>query len=178
MASLNAGRLDVLRWQLTMTWSLGALVHFPALTDDNCLWLPAPGAWTVRPDAAGIWRADWAEPEPDPAPPTTIGWVTWHLIWWWRELLSRASGHGPVGRDRVPWPGSADGVRSAVNELHDAWSDGLDRLTDDELDRPFAFPWPEPRPFIYAVAWCNAELMKNIAEIGAVRHLHASTSAT
>jgi hypothetical protein len=59
--------LDVLRWQFRMTWSLGAEVHFPALTDENCLWLPTPDAWTVRRDKTGVWRADWADQEPDPS---------------------------------------------------------------------------------------------------------------
>ena len=179
LASVStAERLDVLRWQFQMAWSLGADVHLPALTDESCLWLPAPGAWTVRRNSLGGWSADWADQEPDPAPPVTIAWLTWHLIWWWRDLLSRSSGDGPINRDQAPWPGSAEAVRSALWNLHAEWQAHLDQLTDETLEQPFTFPWPRPRPFLYTVAWCNAELMKNVAEIGLLRHLHASRAST
>jgi hypothetical protein len=48
----------------------------------------------------------------------------------------------------------------------------LNGLSDVDLEMPFAHPWTEPRPFRIALAWANAELMKNVAEIGAVRHLY------
>jgi hypothetical protein len=38
-----------------------------------------------------------------------------------------------------------------------------------------AYPWSDPRPARYTLAWVNAELMKNVAEIGAVRHLWAAS---
>ncbi|SDX68728.1 hypothetical protein SAMN05661080_00847 [Modestobacter sp. DSM 44400] len=44
-----------------------------------------------------------------------------------------------------------------------------------DLDRPFAFPWPEPRPFVFAAAWANSELMKNVAEIGVIRHQYLAS---
>ncbi len=43
------------------------------LTDEEFGWEPAPGAWTVHPDERGMWVADYAEPDPVPAPITTIG---------------------------------------------------------------------------------------------------------
>ena len=140
---------DVLRWQFRLAWSLGAEVHFPALTDENCLWRPTPDAWTVHRDGNGVWREDWQVPEPDPAPPSTIGWLTWHLVWWWRDLRSRADGGRPVTRGQSPWPGGADAVRSALLDLHAGWDAAFDRWTDADLERPFAFPWPRPRP-----RWC------------------------
>ncbi len=49
------------------------------LTDDEYLWEPTPGCWTVRRDPSGAWVTDYAEPDPDPAPFTTIGWRLVHL---------------------------------------------------------------------------------------------------
>ncbi len=47
-------------------------------------------------------------------------------------------------------------------------------MTDDDLERPVAYPWPDPRPLRMMVAWVNSELMKNTAEIGdVVRLFHA-----
>ena len=49
------------------------------LSDDEYFWEPVPGCWTVRRDPSGAWVADYAEPDPDPAPFTTIGWRGVHL---------------------------------------------------------------------------------------------------
>ncbi len=50
------------------------------LTDEEYLWEPAPGCWTIRPGPDGEWKADWPLPRPDPEPFTTIAWRLWHLI--------------------------------------------------------------------------------------------------
>jgi len=160
--------VDLLRWQLGLTWSLAEL-HLTGLTDEACLWEPAPGAWTVRPGADGRWRPDWAEPEPDPAPATSIGWLTWHLSWWWGTLLAHATGDPVPAREDVFWPGSAAATVAELTRLHAEWSVLL-ATTDPE--RLIGYPWPEPRRFAQAAAWANLELMKNVAEIGAMRHLH------
>ena len=57
--------LDALRWQFEMTWRLAAEHVLPGLTDEMCLWTPAPGAWTVR-RVDGALIPDWADEEPDP----------------------------------------------------------------------------------------------------------------
>ena len=49
------------------------------LTDDEYFWEPVPGCWTIRRDASGAWVADYAEPDPEPAPVTTIGWRLVHV---------------------------------------------------------------------------------------------------
>ena len=38
------------------------------------LWEPVPGCWTVHRDESGAWVIDYAEPDPEPAPLTTIAW--------------------------------------------------------------------------------------------------------
>ena len=171
----SGDRLSLVRWQFDLTWRLAAEFHLPHLDDDMCVWTPAPGAFTVRRDDAGSWRADWDDE--DPPSPVTIGWLTWHVLWWWGELSLRARGHAPPRREHVLWPGSADAVRDRLTELRVQWTELLGELSDTDLDRPFAFPWPEPRPFIYAAAWVNSELMKNVAEIGAVRHQYLAWKA-
>jgi len=164
--------LQTLQWQYRLTWRLAAEVHLPALTDAACLWQPAPGSWTVRQSADGKWRPDWAVPEPDPAPPVTFGWVTWHLLWWWSGLLAAMRSETPAAHDEVAWPGSAEGVVRQLEILSVGWAEVLTGLDDADLERPFAYPWPEPRPLRIALAWANSELMKNIAEIGCLRHIY------
>lgn len=167
--AMQSSELQTLRWQFGLTWRL-AEVHLPALTDEACLWEPAPSSWTVRKSAEG-WHPDWAEIEPDLAPPVTIGWLSWHLIWWWSSLLSALRNETPVARGDVLWPGSAAAAVLLIRALSSEWSDALSLLDESDLERPFAYPWSEQRPLRLALAWANSELMKNIAEIGIVRHL-------
>src|SRR5690606_3338317 len=136
---------------------------------ETCLWEPAPGCWTVRPGQDGVWRPDWADTEPDPAPPLSIGWLTWHLIWWWSGLLAAVRNQPPPGPHDVPWPGSARAVIDRLDSLASTWSGLLDAFQEGDLERPLAHPWPEPRPLRIALAWANSELMKNVAEIGNAR---------
>jgi hypothetical protein len=163
--------IDTLQWQFRLTWKLAADHHLPGLTDEICLWEPCLGSWSVHPLPDGKWTHDWAESEPSPVPTVTIGWLTWHIIWWWSGLVAASKGGLPAAHDAVDWPGSADGVRRALEGLSGEWSNILSDLNDADLERPLAYPWPEPRPLRHAVAWANSELMKNIAEIGGIRHI-------
>ncbi len=173
---MSSSHLETLRWQFRLTWKLAADVHLPALTDEACLWEPAHGSWTVRQSADGRWRPDWADAEPDPPPPTTIAWLTWHLIWWWSGLLAAVRAETPAAHHEVDWPGSADAVVRRLEVLSSEWSDVLSRLDDGDLERPLAYPWREPRPLRLALAWANSELMKNVAEIGYVRLLFEAST--
>jgi hypothetical protein len=157
---ITSSQLLTLRWQFQLTWRLAAEVHLPALTDEACLWEPAPGSWTVRQSTDGKWRPDWSVPEPDPAPPTTIGW-----------LLAAICKDTPAAHHEVAWPGSADAVLGCLDTLSTEWTEVLSGLDDGDLERPLAYPWSEPRPLRIALAWANSELMKNIAEIGCIRHI-------
>lgn len=168
---LAGSELDTLRWQYDLAWRL-AEVHVPTLTDSMCLWEPAPGAWTVRRDARGTWRPDFAEVEPDPPPVVTIGWLTWHVVWWWSGALASARGEPAASHAAVDWPGSAQAAKTRLEALARDWRELLDSLRDADLERPTSWPWPEPRPLRILLAWVNAELAKNVAEIGTVRHLY------
>jgi hypothetical protein len=75
-----------------------------------------------------------------------------------------------VEREEIFWPGSAKAAAERIEALSAAWSDILSGLADANVERPLAYPWREPRPLRIALAWANSELMKNIAEIGAVWH--------
>ncbi|GAA2811591.1 hypothetical protein FHR33_001093 [Nonomuraea dietziae] len=37
--------------------------------------------------ARGTWVPDWTETEPDPVPVPTIGWLSWHIGWWWSVAI-------------------------------------------------------------------------------------------
>jgi hypothetical protein len=154
---------EILQWQFHLTWRL-AEVHLPVLTDEMCLWEPAAPCWSVRRGSDGAWQADWADMEPDPLPVLSIGWITWHLIWWWSSLLAAVQGGKPLPHDRIAWPGSAAATVGRLRELSASWTEALAKFSDTDLERPLAYPWPEPRPLKFALARTNSELMKNVAE--------------
>lgn len=169
--------ISVLRWQFELTWSL-LDGHVGALRDEDYLWEPVDGCWTVREVAAGCWQPDWVEPEPNPAPPATIGWLTWHIGWWWTETLACAAGHAPPVRSEIGWPGSASGTAAWLRGLRTRWITVLDRLTDADLAAVAPYPWRNrpDRTVAHMIGWVNAELMKNAAEIGQLRFLRIAGS--
>ncbi|MBB6171524.1 hypothetical protein HNR23_001584 [Nocardiopsis mwathae] len=155
--------------------------HLGRIDGAACLWQPAPGSWTVRPDGRGRWVADWQVPEPDPAPTVTIGWLTWHLGFWWTITLAHCFGTGAAPeREEIGWPGSAAATAEWILGLEARWRAGLLRLDDTDLDsteRTAALPWGDGRTLADVAAWVNVELTKNIAEIGIVHHLYRARLA-
>ncbi|MGH7870058.1 MAG: DinB family protein [Candidatus Dormibacteraceae bacterium] len=173
---MSVSRRDLLRWQFDLTWSLLEL-HLEQLKPEDFLWEPATHCWTVRPGIDGVWRPDWEEPEPEPVPVPTIGWVTWHIGWWWTVSIDHAQGRVPKDRSEIGWPGDGQATIDWLRGLRMDWLAVLERLTDVDLDAPAPFPWqnnPE-RTVAHMVGWVNSELMKNTAEIGQLRLLHAAS---
>jgi hypothetical protein len=164
---------DALLWQLGVASALFDIV-IAGLTEEEALRPPATGAWSVRLGEDGAWRADWADDEPDPAPPTTVAWLLWHIGWWWSDVTGRAFGDGPVHRDEAPWPGSATAAIERVQNCHARWRAGLAAVSAADLaSTPLGDRcWPlTGLPFSHVAAWVNSELMKNTAEIGVTRRI-------
>ncbi|MEU4343810.1 DinB family protein [Nocardia sp. NPDC023852] len=175
---MSTPRRDLLRWQFDLTWSLAA-IHLDTLMPEDFLWEPTDLVWTVRPDPQGIWRPDWADTEPDPMPVPTIGWLTWHIGWWWGTAIDHAEKRIPPARADVHWPGDGAATIACLRDLREEWVRVLDRLTEADLDLPSAYPWPADAGLTLAhlAGWVNAELMKNVAEIGHLRMLRTASLA-
>jgi hypothetical protein len=146
---------DEILFQFDLAWALADL-HLAALVDDDFLWEPAPLCWTVRPDAAGVWRPDFAEVEPDPIPVPTIAWLTWHIDWWWSTTIDRVTAAPPRDRTDVTWPGTGSAAVTRIRELAARWRELI--ATADAK----------------TALWVNVELTKNISEIGQLRLLRAA----
>lgn len=169
---VSASRCQLLRWQFELTWSLFEY-HLARLEPADHLWEPAAHCWTVRPGADGGWVPDWADAEPDPIPVPTIGWITWHIGWWWTVAIDHARGRTPRERTEIGWPGDGGRAVAWLRGLRAEWLAVLDRLSDADLDCVAPYPWQnDPEHTIaHMIAWVNAELMKNATEIGQVRLL-------
>ncbi len=169
----------LLRWQFDLTWSLFEH-HLERLEPADFGWEPGGLTWTVRRGPDGGWTPDWADTEPDPVPVPTIAWLTWHVGWWWTTALEHLHGRPLPAREDVDWPGPGAATLSWLRDLRLRWLVLLDGLTDDALDAPTGFPWPPDSGHTAAqlVAWVNAELIKNVAEIGQLRLLRAGGPGT
>ncbi|WP_097870465.1 DinB family protein [Streptomyces sp. rh34] len=175
---MNASRCDLLRRQFDLTWSLFEY-HLERLDTEDFLWQPAPLCWTVHLRADGRWTPDWAETEPDPVPVPTIGWLSWHIGWWWSTTVDHSLGRKPRDREDVAWPGDAEGAIGWLRELREEWLGVLDGLDDAALDAAApSSPWEQgpDHTVAHMAAWVNAELMKNVAEIGQLRMVRAASS--
>jgi hypothetical protein len=122
-----------------------------------------------------MWVPDWAESEPDPIPVPSIGWVTWHIGWWWSVAIHHAQRRVPRDRTEIFWPGDGQVTIDWLGGLRVEWLAVLDRLTDADLDTTAALPWQNSPELTIAhmIGWVNSELMKNTAEIGQLRLLQS-----
>jgi len=164
---------DALVRQLDLAWKL-ATHHLDGLTTEECLWRPARAGLHVHRDA-DRWIADWPEHEGYDLGPSSIAWITWHMIFWWSMVLDHSFGARTLSREGVYWPGSAEAVRRRLRELHDAWRAKVLTLDGAALASATNTRWPmQDRPFCDVVAWVNIELAKNAAELGYARFLYAA----
>lgn len=162
-----------LLWQFDLAWRLACL-HLEGLTTAECLWRPPGKGPHVTQDADGRWRAQWPEDESYESGPPSIAWIIWHIGYWWSMVLDHSFGSRTLTREAVSWPGSANATRDWIRGLSDEWlahlrSEALDLESTRQIHWPF-----EGRPFRDVVAWATIELMKNAAELGYARFLHAT----
>ena len=167
---------DYLLRQFEIAWKLTSY-HLDGLTTTECLWQPAEKGLHVSQNPDGSWQADWPDREGYDIGPPSIAWLTWHIGFWWSMVLDYSIGNGTLMRQDVTWPGTADEVRTWIDQLHKGWRNMLEDLTDTELRSEQRTHWPyQNRPFVDVVGWVNIELTKNAAEIGYVRFLYGSRS--
>ncbi|MFE9864741.1 DinB family protein [Streptomyces sp. NPDC005133] len=166
----------------------GTDVEVVSMTDEEYLWEPVPGCWSVRRRAAGPgpgatvlvgagdWGRDSAQP-PHPAPPpfTTLAWRLSHLS----ELLAlradHTNGSHALTRDDYVVAGDAAGAIAAFESAATAWREALLGADDAALDTVGHSTYPhgsDPEdPFIETVWWVNQELLHHGAEIALIRDL-------
>ncbi|MFI6500282.1 DinB family protein [Nonomuraea typhae] len=169
---MTTKRAQLLVHQLDITWALFDY-HLKDLDDDLTLWEPAEHTWTVR-MVDGTWVADWADAEPDPVPAMSIGWLTWHIGFWWTTTLQHCFRGGAPAREEIGWPGGIEAAGAWLRQVKDEWRAELLALTDEELDsaeRTAGLPWGEGQTLAEVAGWLNVELTKNVAEIGLVHIL-------
>lgn len=155
------------------------------LSDDEYFWEPVDGSWSVRPrgtstapitGGSGDFTVDFAVPEPDPPPVTTISWRLAHVIV--GVLGMRVAGHfgGPeMDYGSFAYAGTAAEALSQLDEAYAAWVKGVRGLGADGLARPCGPAEGEyaDYPMATLVLHINRELIHHGAEIAVLRDLYA-----
>ena len=177
----NALLVDQLDWH----WQHHARPRLDGLTDEEYRWEPAPGAWNVSPRGtssaplqmgSGDMTIDFAMPEPDPAPVTTIAWRPGHIIVGvLGERLASHFGGPPCDYRSFDYAATADGALAQLDASYAAWTAGARGLGADGLARPCGSaegPWAES-PMVELVLHINREMLHHLAEVALLRDLWA-----
>lgn len=169
--------------QLEFQWGNHLRPRLESLTDEQYLWEPVPGCWSIRrrADAAATAAAgaddtviDYEFPEPEPPPFTTIAWRMGHIaIGIFGGRAGRHFGVGDVTYADVDWPLTAAGGLALLDHHHDAWIAGVSKLDADGLARPCGpaeGPFAE-YPMAALVLHINREALHHGAEIATLLDL-------
>lgn len=173
-----------LRDQLGWHWRHQLRDRLAGLTDDEYLWEPVAGCWSVRPRGAattamaaggGDFTIDLASPEPQPAPVTTIAWRLGHVA---ATLATRTAAHfggPPHDHATFPYAGTAVGALDLLDRAYAAWDAGVAALSPADLGRPCG---PAEGPFAdfplaALVLHVNREVIHHGAEVALLRDLYA-----
>jgi len=176
---------SLMRDQLWWHWTHQLRPRLDGLTDEEYLWEPVAGSWNVRArgtstapmqGGSGAFTIDWAWPEPEVAPVTTIAWRLGHVIVGCLGARNAAHFGGPPA-DYLSWDyaGSAHAALDQLDAGVEAWLAGVESLGEDGLLRPCG-PAEGPfadEPLATLVLHIHRELIHHGAEIALLRDLYA-----
>jgi hypothetical protein len=173
--------------QLAWHWEHHLRPGLDGLTDDEYLWEPVPGCWSLRPRGestapvqagGGDLVAEFAFPEPDPPPVTTIAWRTAHLLVGIFGMRSASHFGAPqVDYTTAVWPASAADALDSLDAEYATWMVGVRSLDDDALARPVGEaegPFAE-HAMADLILHITREVIHHGAEILLLRDLHRAT---
>jgi hypothetical protein len=160
------------------------------LSDEEYLWEPVPGSWSIRRSAEGRWFSEstWGGAEPATPPFTTIAWRLVHLSTF--NLGTRTNAYfGPEAdtsgvdmfdpRFLPEVPGTADEAIAQLHEVSAGWLHGIAALDDERLTGPVGpkgGPYADD-PMAALVLHVSRETMHHGGEIGVLRDLYRSRHA-
>ena len=178
---------DLLREQIDWHWQHHLRPRLAGLTDAEYFWEPAPGSWNVRPRGTGTapiqagtgpMTIDWAFPEPDPAPVTTIAWRLGHVIV--GVLAMRNASHfGRAATDyqSFAYAATAQGALDQLEAEYAAWISGVEALGEEGLHQPSGEAEGEyaTEPMATLVLHIHRELIHHLSEVCLLRDLYLHT---
>jgi hypothetical protein len=170
--------------QLDWHWQNQLRPRLDGLTDEEYFWEPVPGCWSIRKRGTstaqitagtGEYVIEFANPEPKPPPVTTIAWRLAHIVV--GVIGARNESHfdgPPIGYQTFDYPGTAAQALSKLDEVYEAWINGVRSLGAEGLARPCG-PAEGPfadYPLAALVLHINREALHHGAEIALLRDLY------
>lgn len=150
------------------------------LGDDEYLWEPVAGGWTLRADAAGRWLIDGdggGGPAPDPVPVSTIAWRIGHVGLLFTDFGTRLFHGRNITLDDVEFAGTAaGGLAFLENAYRVHWREPLGEMTGERWWRPAgpAFFGHAHQPALDVALHVLDEFSHHAAELGVLRDLYAN----
>lgn len=171
--------------QLDWHWRVHLRPRFEGLTDDEYLWEPVPGMWSIRPRGtskapisfgSGDFTADYEEPEPDPVPATTIAWRLAHMqVGVFGMRVAGHFGGKPIEYETYDYPGDAATALARLDAIYAEWLAGVRGLGAEGLRRPCGppeAPYFDREPMAALVLHINREALHHSAEVALLRDLY------
>lgn len=174
-----------LREQLDWMWINLLRPRLDGLTDEEYLAEPVPGCWNVRPrgtstapvqGGSGAMTIDFAFPEPDPAPFTTIAWRLGHVIVGVLAIRNASHfGREPTDYNTFEYAATADEALAQLDAEYATWLAGIESLGERDLARPCGeAEGPHGgRSMATLILHINRELFHHLAEVCLLRDLYA-----
>jgi DinB superfamily len=181
---MNLDWNDLLVSQLDWLWKHQLRSRLDGITDEEYFWEPVPGCWNIRPRGmstapvaagSGDYVIEFAFPEPDPPPVTTIAWRLAHIIV--GCLGARNASHfggPPADYQTFEYAGTAAQALDQLDAGYATWVKGVRGLGADGLTRPVG-PAEGPfaaDPMAALVLHINKEVVHHAAEIALLRDLY------
>jgi len=178
--------------QLTYYWEAHLWPRLEGLSDQEYLWEPVPGCWSLRPGPDGrlVMEREW--PEPSPPPVTTIAWRVAHIgadcfgartsmFFGDGSASDDAAKSDPDPPDAWPVPRDLPGTAAAglrfLEGTYQGWRDSIAALSAAELTAPLgpkAGPYAS-EPMAGLILHISREVMHHGGEICLLRDLYRAS---
>ena len=178
---------EKLRDQIQWHWDHQLRERLDGLSDEEYFWEPAPGAWNVRvrgtgtapvQAGAGEMTIDFAIPEPDPPPLTTIAWRLGHVIVGVLAMRNAAHfGRAATDYQSFAYAPTATEALAQLDAEYERWMSGVAALSEEGLAHPCG---PAEGHFAEdsmarLVLHINREVIHHLAEVCLLRDLYLHT---
>jgi hypothetical protein len=168
--------VDLLAAEMDEAWH-SLRDRLQGLTDEEFFWEPVPNCWTAHADETGHWVLDYAIPDLDPPPFTTIAWRLIHIAMCKVMYHEYAFGPGALTWDTIDIPRTVAGTITLLDDAHARLRAALADLSDRNLEEPRATNWGDQWP-TWRIFWVMiAHDLQHGAEIGCLHDLYRETMA-
>jgi hypothetical protein len=152
------------------------LARLEGLTDLEYFWEPVQPAWTIR-RVDGRWLGDWTDPDPVPAPVTTIAWRLWHLASdCLADYVEGLPGGRPIAVRGREWHGAVEPALRDLSRALGGFRAAVFDLGEDGIHQPLGPTWGQFADASWLELTMHAcdELSHHGAEIALLRDLYES----